>query len=93
MNIQFHDAKYIRDEQKNNKLILERWISFEDLVKSIRNWYLLDCIDNPSSNHNNQKLLLVIINDYIYAVPIIINNDHIFMKTWFPCRKYKKYLS
>ena len=83
------DYELWRDDQKNKKLIAERWISFEEIRDCIYSGWVKWIIDNPSQNHENQKLIIVIVNDYPFAIPCIISWRNIIMKTIFPCRKYK----
>ena len=56
----------------------------------------LDNVEHPDKNrYPNQKVYLVERENYIYAVPFIIDDDTdvIFLKTIFPSRKYtRKYL-
>ena len=79
------------DKEKNTKLIKERGISFEMISKAIEDGHLLDIIDNPS--RSNQRLFIVKLGDYAILVPFIRVEDHVFLKTAYPSRKYtKKYL-
>jgi len=82
---------FIWDEEKNNKLIKERNISFEEVVEIIANNRYLDIIKNPAKD--KQYLFVLHIKDYVYAVPFIIDfPDRVVLKTIFPSRKlYKKY--
>jgi|MGYP000459953477 uncharacterized DUF497 family protein len=79
------------DKEKNTKLIKERGISFEMISKAIEDGHLLDIIDNPS--RSNQRLFIVKLGDYAILVPFVLAEDHVFLKTAYPSRKYtKKYL-
>ena len=69
----------------------ERKISFEIIVSAILDDQVLEIIDNPSSNHANQQCYVLEINDYIYLVPFVKNDNEIFLKTIFPSRKHKKF--
>ena len=79
------------DEEKNQKLLKERNISFEDILEIILNEEFIDILENKS--RREQKLFIVNIRNYIYAVPFLIDeNDNIILKTIYPSRKfYKKY--
>jgi len=86
------DIFYNWNNEKNELLKKsERNISFEAVISAIQNDQILDIIDNPSSNHNNQKCYVLEINDYVYLVPFVQNGDEIFLKTIFPSRKHKKF--
>ena len=80
----------IWDEDKNTKLKLERNVSFEQISRIILEKDFIDILDLPK--RHDQQIFVLEINDYIYAVPFIIENENIILKTAFPSRKlYKKY--
>ncbi len=77
------------DEDKNNKLIAERNISFDEISEIILREEYLDILENPSME--NQMIFIVRLNDYIYVVPFIIDeNENIILKTAIPSRKFNK---
>lgn len=79
------------DSDKNNRLIRDRGLSFEIVVKAIENGKLLDVIDHPT--RPNQQILVVKMKDYVILVPFVETEEHIFFKTAYPSRKYtKRYL-
>lgn len=79
----------IWDEEKNIKLKIERNISFETISDIILNKKYLDILENPSNLH--QSIFVVEINNYIYAVPYIIDKDsNIILKTVYPSRRLNK---
>ncbi len=71
--------------EKNQKLVLERNISFEEIISAIQNGCLIDIVEHPNSEkYYNQKMYIVELNHYIYLVPFIIQDDEtIFLKTIF----------
>ena len=79
---------------KNQQLIIERGISFEDVVYYLQQGALLDDLEHPnSSKYPDQRIFVVNINDYAYLVPYVENRKEIFLKTVIPSRKAtKKYL-
>lgn len=82
------------DKEKNDKLKKERGIGFEEVVLKIINGEILDIISNPSQNHPSQRVFVIEINNYIYYVPHIEDNNVVFLKTIIPSRKAtKKYLN
>lgn len=86
------DIFYNWNNDKNELLKKsERNISFEAVVSAIQNNQILEIIDNPSSNHSKQKCYVLAINDYVYLVPFVENDNEIFLKTIFPSRKHKKF--
>jgi uncharacterized DUF497 family protein len=82
------------DNDKNAQLRKERNVSFEQVLVAIESDNLVDILDHPDKEkHPNQVLMLVSINDYVYAVPTVIEKDEFFMKTIYPSRKYtERYL-
>ena len=82
------------DDEKNAQLKKERNVSFEQVLVAVESDNLIDILDHPDKEkHPNQVLLLVSINDYVYAVPTVIGEDDFFLKTMYPSRKYtERYL-
>ena len=83
------------DEEKNTRLRSERKIGFEDVQQAIEGGKLLDTVDHPNKiKYPNQKMFVVEINNYIYLVPFVEDEEKVFLKTIFPSRKAtKKYLT
>ncbi len=76
----------IWDDNKNQKLKSERKVSFEEIAEIILRKDYLDILDNPT--RPDQQLFVVILNDYIYAVPFMIDEQsNIILKTAYPSRK------
>lgn len=82
------------DEKKNEKLKIQREISFEDIQTAIDEGKLLAIIQNPNRDkYPNQEIFVIEINNYVYLVPYIKDDEKYFLKTIFPSRKMtKKYL-
>lgn len=77
------------DADKNQKLLAERGISFEVIEQVLATAGYLEFFDHPT--RANQKMLVVPVGDYVYAVPCVLEaNGDLFLKTAFPSRKYKK---
>jgi len=82
---------YKWDVEKNEKLIGDRGLSFEMITRAIEDGKILDIIDHPT--RPNQRIYIVKIKKYAVLVPFVRVDDHIFLKTAYPSRKYtKKYL-
>ncbi len=77
-------------EEKNQLLIATRGISFEEIIKAIHEGKILANKANPSKKYPHQKVLVVHAGSYIYAVPYVIKNKGIFLKTIYPSRVLKK---
>lgn len=81
-------------EEKNLLLKKERGISFEDIKVAVESGKLLDAFDHPNQQrYPGQKILIVEIDDYVYQVPYVREEEKVFLKTIIPSRKAtKKYL-
>ena len=82
------------DEKKNQKLISERGISFEEIKVAMESGKILDNFDHSNQAHySGQKIMAVEINGYAYLVPYVEEKKKYFLKTIIPSRKAtKKYL-
>jgi uncharacterized DUF497 family protein len=82
---------YSWNSDKNEKLILERGISFEEIVLNIELGHEIEIYDHPNQQkYPGQKISAVIVEDYVYLVPFIESEDGIFLKTIIPSRKATK---
>ena len=79
------------DPDKNRKLIEERNISFENVIFSLQSGGLLDDISHPNKvKYSHQRVFVISIDDYVYLVPYVENEEEIFLKTVVPSRKATK---
>ena len=80
------------DEEKNDILKKQRWVSFEDIKIIIKNDDIIDIYEEHynKDKYPNQKIIFVNIKNYIYIVPFIEDKEEIFLKTIIPSRKYTK---
>ncbi|MCK5069674.1 MAG: toxin [Desulfocapsa sp.] len=79
----------IWDDEKNQKLQIERDISFEQISEIILRKGYLDILENPS--RSNQQIFVIKLNDYVYSVPFVIDaQSNIVLKTAYPSRKLNK---
>lgn len=84
--------EFIFNQEKNQKLIAERGISFEEIIVELDNFRELDIVDN-TAKYPNQKMFIVAINNYAHAVPFLFKDNIYFLKTVYPSRQFtKKYL-
>jgi uncharacterized DUF497 family protein len=92
--ISFNQDMFDWDEDKNELLKRERGVSFEEVVFWIEHHGLLGIEFHPNQKkYPGQKICIVKIEEYIYLVPYVQENDIIFLKTIIPNRKAtKKYL-
>ncbi len=76
---------------KNQQLITERGISFEDIVFYIQQGQLLDDIQHPNSKkYPEQRIFVINVDGYVHLVPYVENRIEIFLKTVIPSRKATK---
>lgn len=77
--------------EKNLYLKKERGISFEVIEQLIISGHILDIKQHYNQEqYGHQKILIVSIDDYIYMVPFVEDDDKIFLKTIIPSRKLTK---
>ncbi|MEA3355275.1 MAG: toxin, partial [Patescibacteria group bacterium] len=77
-------------EEKNLILQETRGVCFKEVVKAFKNKNVLDDISNK--NYSKQKIFVVKIKNYVYAVPYVIDKKKktIFLKTVYPSRALTK---
>lgn len=84
MKLEFND-------HKNNVLRKERGVCFDDVIEAVLDGRVLGILEHPNkSKYAHQRLLLVLIRNYIYVVPYVEDREKIFLKTIFPSRKFTK---
>ena len=77
--------------EKNQQLIEDRGISFEDVVFYLQRGALLDDIKHPNEEkYPNQRVFVIDVDGYVYLVPYIEDRKEIFLKTVIPSRKATK---
>ena len=81
-------------DEKNELLKKERGVSFEQVELAIASGDLLDRVKHPNpAKYPNQNVFLVRIDDYVYSVPYVEDDENIFLKTIIPNgRATNKYL-
>lgn len=90
-NNSMRSSKYEWNPDKNEWLKKNRKISFEQIIYHLAQGDIWKIADHPDQNkYPSQKIYFVIIEDYIYLVPYIIEKGFIFLKTIIPNRKATK---
>jgi len=83
--------KFEWDPEKNERLKGERNISFEKIIFHLSQGDVWKIADHPDQeNYPGQQIYFVIVQDYIYLVPHVVEKDYIFLKTIIPSRKATK---
>lgn len=90
----FEGKPFQWNPEKNLQLQQQRGINFEMVVQSIKEKKFLDTIPHPNQEkYPSQKLLILEINQYVYTVPYVEEDNYYFLKTIIPSRKMtKRYL-
>ena len=87
--------KYFAWNEEKNVLLCKKYnFGFERIVIELSEGGLLDDRRHPNTErYGHQRQLIVNIENYIYVVPYVINENEVFLKTFFPSHKAtKKYL-
>ena len=78
--------------EKNQLLMSERGISFEDVLFALQSGRLLDDLVHPNKNkYPNQRVFVVEVDEYAWLVPYVENEDGIILKSVIPSRKATKH--
>ncbi len=76
------------DPDKNEQLIQEPGVSFEQITVAVENGDLLQVVQHPNvAKYPRQKIMIVGIDGYAYLVPFVEEMDYFFLKTIIPSRK------
>jgi hypothetical protein len=82
---------YDWNDEKNELLKKLRGVSFEQVVLAIVSGDLIDRVKHPNpKKYPNQRVFLVKIEDYIYSVPYVEDDEKMFLKTIIPNSKATK---
>ena len=75
--------------EKNEKLILERDVSFYTAIESIIDHGIMLDFEHPNKEkYPNQRMFVVEINSYTYCVPYVIDGNKYFLKTVYQNRDF-----
>ena len=76
------------DTDKNELLLRERGLSFENMTVAIETGGLLQIVPHPNpSKYPRQKVMVVSVDGYAWLVPFVEEDDYFFLKTMIPSRK------
>jgi uncharacterized DUF497 family protein len=76
------------NHRKNEQLKGQRKISFEEIVLAIEDDGLLDVLRHSNvERYPNQRVLVVMVEQYVYLVPYVEEVEYYFLKTIIPSRK------
>ena len=76
------------DADKNELLIQERSVSFEQITVAVENGDLLQVVQYPNiTKYPRQKIMVVGIDGYAYLIPFVEETEYLFLKSIIPSRK------
>ena len=79
------------NDEKNALLKKDRKVSFEEVILAIEQNRLLAILEHPSrQKYPSQQIYLVEINNYVYIIPFVEEEECVFLKTIIPSRKMTK---
>lgn len=80
------------DPEKNNLLKETRDISFEEVIEEIENGdNVLDIVPHFNiEKYPHQNIFIIKINNYVYYIPFVEDNNKCFLKNIIPSRKLNK---
>ncbi len=81
---------FLWSDEKNEKLKLQRNLSFEDVVSAIDNGRVLDDVRHPHPDRSHQRVMVVEIGGYACGVPYVREGDAMFLKTVYRNRKLQR---
>ena len=83
--------RYEWDSAKNEWLKKERNISFEQVIFHLSQGDVWKITNHPDQkNYPGQKMYFVIVENYVYLVPHVIEKDYTFLKTIILSRRATK---
>ena len=92
-NINWDNMAFDWNEEKNDWLIENRIISFQEIVIPVKEGYVVHSERHPNLiKYPNQHMLYVWIRDYVWMVPYVFNENRqeVFLKTAYPSRRFTK---
>ena len=76
---------------KNQQLIEERGVSFDEVVFYLLQGDILDDMEHPNpEKYPKQRIFVLSIDDNVHLVPYVESDKEIFLKTVIPSRKATK---
>lgn len=82
------DKYYNWDPAKNEILIANRGISFEEIVFHILVGDEIETFPHPNQErYPGQFISVVVVEGYVFLVPYVVTGNEIFLKTIIPSRK------
>lgn len=81
-------VEIVWSDVKNADLKQRYGFGFERVVVALAEEGLIDERAHPNTErYGHQRQLLVLIDDYVWIVPFVADDESVFLKTMFPSRK------
>lgn len=81
-------VEIVWSDAKNADLKQRYGFGFERVVVALAEDGLIDERAHPNTErYGHQRQLLVLIDDYVWIVPFVADDESVFLKTMFPSRK------
>lgn len=78
-------------DEKDALLRQRRGVGFQDIVWAIESGGLIGIYDHPNpTKYPQQQILKVQMNDYVFIVPCVRENETYFLKILYPIRRATK---
>lgn len=79
-------------EEKNQLLKALRGVCFDDVIGILERKKLLDDIAHPNKKYPHQRVYVIVLNKYVYAIPYVVDEQkqEIFLKTIYASRALSK---
>ncbi len=79
------------NSEKNKEVKRRHGISFDEIVTVIKKGKRIKTITHPNQKrYPGQKIIVIKLKEYLYAVPYIEDEEKRFLKTLYPGRKLTK---
>jgi uncharacterized DUF497 family protein len=77
-------------EAKNDWLIANRGVSFDDVIEAISEGRVLRIFEHPNQEkYPGQQMMVINIDNYPYCVPFSMDEQIVEFKTVYPSRRYR----
>ena len=81
--------KFDFNEEKNQLLLRERGVTFQEVIAAMLDKGVLADFPHPNTKrYPHQRILVVEMNGYTYCVPYVRDGAGLFLKTIFPNRGF-----
>lgn len=83
--------EFLFDPKKSAWLKEERGVGFEEIIDLLGQEELVDVFPHPNAKYRHQFICELVVDEYVYVIPFIVDGSKVFLKTLFPSRKATKH--